>query len=122
MHYGRPDRNPHSHPIDQKFHPGIAELHPKLIHNTSIDMLGLRWEPYEKNLKKNAQNTIVPLPFPHKLNYFSFFQNFEKLFIICAKKIFIIIIICVEILIKYRTSIIKCLEPHTSAKIFLFII
>ncbi len=29
--------------------------------------------------------TIEPLSFWHKLNYFSFCQNFEKLFIICAK-------------------------------------
>jgi len=47
VHYGRPDRNPHSHPIDKKVHPGIAELHPKLIHNTAL-MLGLRWDPYGK--------------------------------------------------------------------------
>ncbi len=47
----------HSHPIDKKFHPGIAELHPKLIHNTPLMLLGLRWDPYEKNLKKIAQVT-----------------------------------------------------------------
>ncbi len=29
--------------------------------------------------------TVEPLPFWHKLNYFSFCQTFEKLFIICAK-------------------------------------
>jgi hypothetical protein len=39
---------------------------------------------------------VVPLPFRHKLNYFLFCQNFEKLFIICAK-----------ILIKSKSSIVK---------------
>jgi hypothetical protein len=29
--------------------------------------------------------TIIPLPFWHKLNYFSFCQTFEILFIICVK-------------------------------------
>jgi hypothetical protein len=29
--------------------------------------------------------TVKPLPLRHKLNYFSFCQTFEKLFIICAK-------------------------------------
>ncbi len=28
---------------------------------------------------------VLNLPFQHKLNYFLFCQNFEKLFIICAK-------------------------------------
>jgi hypothetical protein len=33
----------------------------------------------------NASTTIIPLPFQYKLNYFSFFQTFEKLFIIFAE-------------------------------------
>jgi hypothetical protein len=33
----------------------------------------------------NASTTIIPLPFQCKLNYFSFCQNFEKLFIIFAE-------------------------------------
>jgi hypothetical protein len=28
---------------------------------------------------------IVPLPFRHNLNYFSFIQKIEKLFLICAE-------------------------------------
>jgi hypothetical protein len=31
------------------------------------------------------ENIVVPLPFWHKLNDFSFFQNFENLFIICVE-------------------------------------
>jgi hypothetical protein len=31
------------------------------------------------------QYIVIPLPFQHKLNYFSFHQNFEILFIICVK-------------------------------------
>ncbi len=31
------------------------------------------------------EHIIIPLPFQDKLKYFSFCQNFEKLFIICAK-------------------------------------
>jgi hypothetical protein len=34
---------------------------------------------------RNIVVTIVPLPFWHKLNYFSFFFNFGKVFIICVK-------------------------------------
>jgi hypothetical protein len=37
---------------------------------------------------------VVPLPFQHKLNYFSFIQNFEKLFLIC-----------VEVLIKFTIRV-----------------
>jgi hypothetical protein len=29
--------------------------------------------------------TIIPLPFRLELNYFSFYQTFEKLFIICSE-------------------------------------
>jgi hypothetical protein len=31
------------------------------------------------------EHIIIPLPFQHKLNYFSFCRTFEKLFIICTK-------------------------------------
>jgi len=39
----------------------------------------------EKKIEKKCTSTIAPLPFPHKLNYFSFCRTFEILFIICAK-------------------------------------
>jgi hypothetical protein len=38
-----------------------------------------------KRGNKKKKKKVVPLPFQHKLNYFSFCEIFEKLFIIYAE-------------------------------------
>jgi hypothetical protein len=51
----------------------------------AIEILRGRREMREKIKRGIFFDTLVPLSFRHKLNYFSACRTFEKLFIICAK-------------------------------------
>jgi len=71
------------------------------------------------------QYTVVHEQFQHKLNYFLFYQNFEKIFTICVKNLIIIIIIKFEI---FRLSglnfrpIISRIEEYDKDNKIIFII